>query len=175
MSSAVVVGDQIVTAYLHDASSRVRIYGLDGRPGPNAALPGLDSVTSISGGPKDTTAYYRFESFISPPKVVAAAIPQVGVLDMLRYHQFTIGGAWAKDYGRSDESPEMFRYLLSYSPVHNVRLGVTYPATLITTAERDDRVVPAHGLQPSRLVAVDLADRGTLVCIARAGADPWDR
>lgn len=78
------------------------------------------------------------------PDLVQVALPAVGVLDMLRYHTFTAGAGWAFDYGTAEESEEMFRYLLGYSPVHNVRPGVEYPATLITTADHDDRVVPAH-------------------------------
>lgn len=78
------------------------------------------------------------------PDLFKVAIPIVGVLDMLRYQNFTIGWAWAGDYGRSDESAEMFKYLLKYSPLHNVREGVSYPATLAITADHDDRVVPAH-------------------------------
>jgi len=69
------------------------------------------------------------------------------VLDMLRYHTFTAGAGWAYDYGRSDESPEMFEYLFGYSPLHNVQSGQRYPATLITTADHDDRVVPAHSFK----------------------------
>ena len=76
------------------------------------------------------------------PALFGAAIPAVGVLDMLRYHEFTIGWAWADDYGTSADSPEMFNYLKNYSPVHN--LNVRYPTTMITTADHDDRVVPAH-------------------------------
>lgn len=79
------------------------------------------------------------------PDLYRVAIPAVGVLDMLRYHQFTIGWAWATDYGRSDD-PELFDYLLSYSPVHHVSKE-KYPATLITTADHDDRVVPAHSFK----------------------------
>lgn len=78
------------------------------------------------------------------PDLFKVAIPIVGVLDMLRYQYFTIGWAWAADYGRSDESPEMFDYLLGYSPLHNIKEGVAYPATLAVTADHDDRVVPAH-------------------------------
>lgn len=78
------------------------------------------------------------------PELFRVAVPIVGVMDMLRYHRFTIGWAWASDYGRSDESEEMFQYLLSYSPLHNIKQGVDYPATLAITADHDDRVVPAH-------------------------------
>lgn len=78
------------------------------------------------------------------PELFKVALPAVGVLDMLRYHTFTSGEGWKYDYGTSAQSEEMFRYLLGYSPVHNVREGVHYPATLVTTADHDDRVVPAH-------------------------------
>ncbi len=75
------------------------------------------------------------------------ALPAVGVLDMLRYHTFTAGAGWGYDYGTADQSKEMFEYLLGYSPVHNVKEGVEYPATLITTGDHDDRVVPAHSFK----------------------------
>ena len=78
------------------------------------------------------------------PKIAKVALPAVGVLDMLRYHTFTAGAGWGYDYGTANDSPEMFEYLKSYSPVHNVREGVCYPATLVTTGDHDDRVVPAH-------------------------------
>ncbi|EQB4362765.1 prolyl oligopeptidase family serine peptidase [Vibrio parahaemolyticus] len=78
------------------------------------------------------------------PELFKVALPAVGVLDMLRYHTFTSGEGWKYDYGTSEQSEAMFRYLLGYSPVHNVKEDVQYPATLVTTADHDDRVVPAH-------------------------------
>jgi prolyl oligopeptidase len=81
------------------------------------------------------------------PDLMKVALPAVGVLDMLRYHKFTAGAGWAYDYGTADDDPEMFSYLLRYSPVHNVRQGTSYPATFITTADHDDRVVPAHSFK----------------------------
>jgi len=81
------------------------------------------------------------------PDLMKVALPAVGVLDMLRYHKFTSGAGWAFDYGTSEESEEMFEYLLSYSPVHNVRKNLEYPATLVTTGDHDDRVVPAHSFK----------------------------
>lgn len=81
------------------------------------------------------------------PDLMKVAIPQVGVLDMLRYHTFTAGAGWAYDYGTSEQSKEMFDYLKAYSPVHNVKAGTKYPATLVTTGDHDDRVVPAHSFK----------------------------
>ena len=81
------------------------------------------------------------------PDLMKVAIPQVGVLDMLRYHTFTAGAGWAYDYGTSEQSKEMFEYLKGYSPVHNVKEGTKYPATMVTTGDHDDRVVPAHSFK----------------------------
>lgn len=81
------------------------------------------------------------------PDLMKVALPAVGVLDMLRYHTFTAGAGWAYDYGTAEDSKEMFEYLKGYSPVHNVKAGVAYPATLITTGDHDDRVVPAHSFK----------------------------
>ncbi len=81
------------------------------------------------------------------PDLARVALPAVGVLDMLRYHTFTAGAGWAYDYGTSEESQEMFEYLHQYSPVHALKPGTDYPATMITTADHDDRVVPAHSFK----------------------------
>lgn len=80
------------------------------------------------------------------PTMCKVAFPAVGVLDMLRYHKFTAGAGWAYDYGTSEQSKEMFEYLLNYSPLHNLK-SAAYPATLVTTADHDDRVVPAHSFK----------------------------
>ena len=81
------------------------------------------------------------------PDLAKVALPQVGVMDMLRYHTFTAGAGWATDYGTAEDSPEMFEYLKKYSPLHALKEGVAYPATLVTTADHDDRVVPAHSFK----------------------------
>ena len=81
------------------------------------------------------------------PDLMKVALPAVGVMDMLRYHQFTAGAGWASDYGTADDSPEMFKYLRKYSPLHAIENGTAYPATLVTTADHDDRVVPAHSFK----------------------------
>jgi prolyl oligopeptidase len=80
------------------------------------------------------------------PKLCRVALPAVGVMDMLRYHRFTIGWNWAAEYGSSDDSTH-FRNLLGYSPLHNLKAGTRYPATMVTTADHDDRVVPAHSFK----------------------------
>ena len=89
------------------------------------------------------------------PELMKVALPAVGVLDMLRYHKFTSGAGWSYDYGTSEESKEMFDYLKGYSPVHNVKQETRYPATLITTGDHDDRVVPAHSFK----FAAELQDK----------------
>ncbi|WP_229330018.1 prolyl oligopeptidase family serine peptidase [Flavobacterium ammonificans] len=81
------------------------------------------------------------------PDLIKVALPAVGVMDMLRYHTFTAGAGWAYDYGTADDSKAMFEYIKGYSPVHNVKSGVKYPATMVTTGDHDDRVVPAHSFK----------------------------
>lgn len=81
------------------------------------------------------------------PELFGAAVPEVGVMDMLRYHRFTAGKHWVSEYGASDQSEADFKNIYAYSPLHNIRPGVTYPATLVTTADHDDRVVPAHSFK----------------------------
>ncbi|TSA80770.1 S9 family peptidase [Deinococcus detaillensis] len=104
------------------------------------------------------------------PELFAAAVPQVGVMDMLRYHLFTVGWSWASDYGRSDD-PQMFDVLRAYSPLHNLREGTRYPATLITTGDHDDRVVPAHSYKfAAELQRCQASEAPTLIRIqTRAG------
>ena len=100
------------------------------------------------------------------PDLIQVALPAVGVLDMLRYHTFTAGAGWAYDYGTSEQSKEMFDYLKAYSPVHNVKKGVAYPATLVTTGDHDDRVVPAHSFKfAAELQAKQSGDSPTLIRI----------
>lgn len=106
------------------------------------------------------------------PDLFKVAIPRVGVMDMMRYHLFTIGWNWASDYGRSDDSREMAEYLYSYSPLHNIKNdGTVYPAILITTADHDDRVVPAHSFKyAAQLQASDTGDAPKLIRIdSKAG------
>ena len=94
-------------------------------------------------------------TMVQRPDLMRVALPAVGVLDMLRYHTFTAGAGWAYDYGTAEDSKEMFDYLKGYSPVHNVKAGTLYPATLITTGDHDDRVVPAHSFK----FAAELQDK----------------
>ncbi len=99
------------------------------------------------------------------PELFRVGIPQVGVMDMLRFHKFTIGWNWIADYGSSDKADE-FKALYAYSPLHNIKPGVTYPATLITTADHDDRVVPAHSFKyAATLQALAKPDRPVLIRI----------
>ncbi len=114
------------------------------------------------------------------PDLFAVAIPQVGVMDMLRYHKFTIGRYWAVDYGTSEDSQEMFEYLRNYSPLHSIREGVQYPAVLVTTADHDDRVVPAHSFKyAAALQSSKIGDRPHLIRIesnaGHGGGKPLDK
>ncbi|MEP2651163.1 MAG: prolyl oligopeptidase family serine peptidase, partial [Paraglaciecola sp.] len=94
------------------------------------------------------------------------ALPAVGVMDMLRYHTFTAGAGWAYDYGTAEQSKEMFEYLKAYSPVHTITSGTEYPATLVTTADHDDRVVPAHSFKyAAMLQAHQIGSNPTLIRI----------
>jgi prolyl oligopeptidase len=98
------------------------------------------------------------------PDIAAVALPSVGVMDMLRFHLFTIGAAWVPDYG-SPEDPEMFDVLRAYSPLHNVVDGTSYPATLVLTGDHDDRVVPAHSFKFT--AALQHAQAGAAPVLAR--------
>jgi len=105
-------------------------------------------------------------SMTQRPDLFQVALPAVGVLDMLRYHTFTSGAGWAYDYGTSEDNQEMFEYLLGYSPLHNVKEGVEYPATLVTTGDHDDRVVPAHSFKfAAELQSKQAGDNPTLIRI----------
>ena len=100
------------------------------------------------------------------PELIRVALPVAGVLDMLRYHKFTAGAGWAYEYGTAEESPEMFSYLRNYSPVHNVKSATRYPATLITTSEHDNRVVPSHSYKfAAELQAKQSSDLPVLINI----------
>jgi len=99
------------------------------------------------------------------PELFKAVIQQAGVMDMLRFHKFTIGANWVADYGSSDNAAE-FKALYAYSPVHNIRAGTKYPATLITTADHDDRVVPGHSFKyAAALQAAQTGDNPILIRI----------
>ena len=104
------------------------------------------------------------------PDLFGAALPAVGVMDMLRFHKFTIGWGWTSDYGSPDD-PEEFPFLHAYSPLHNLKRGTRYPATLVTTSDHDDRVVPAHSFKfAAALQAAHVGDTPTLIRIeTRAG------
>lgn len=100
------------------------------------------------------------------PDLFKVCFPAVGVMDMLRYHTFTAGAGWAYDYGTAEDSKEMFEYLHGYSPVHNVKEGTCYPATMVTTADHDDRVVPAHSFKfAAALQAAQSCNKPTLIRI----------
>ena len=100
------------------------------------------------------------------PDLVKVALPAVGVLDMLRYHTFTAGAGWAYDYGTSEQNKEMFEYIKGYSPVHNVKASTKYPATMVTTGDHDDRVVPAHSFKfAAELQAKQAGDNPVLIRI----------
>jgi prolyl oligopeptidase len=112
------------------------------------------------------------------PDLFAVALPAVGVMDMLRYHRFTGGAAWATEYGSSDE-PAAFQYLRKYSPLHNIKPGTCYPATLVTTADHDDRVVPSHSFKfTATLQAAEGCDKPVLIRVetqASHGYRPTDK
>ncbi|MDG4945286.1 prolyl oligopeptidase family serine peptidase [Weeksellaceae bacterium KMM 9713] len=109
--------------------------------------------TAISGGSNGGLLVGAVQTM--RPDLFKVALPAVGVLDMLRYHTFTAGAGWAYDYGTAEDSKEMFEYIKSYSPVHNVKAGTCYPSTMVTTGDHDDRVVPAHSYK----FAAELQDK----------------
>ena len=107
-------------------------------------------------------------TMVQRPDLFKVALPAVGVLDMLRYHQFTAGAGWSFDYGTAEDSKEMFEYLYAYSPLHALKPDVHYPATLITTADHDDRVVPAHSFKfAAQLQVCQSGDEPVLIRIAK--------
>jgi prolyl oligopeptidase len=107
-------------------------------------------------------------SITQHPELVGAAVAEVGVMDMLRFERFTIGWGWTSDYGSVDD-PEQFRTLLAYSPLHNIRRGVGYPATLVTTGDHDDRVVPGHSFKFA--AALQAAQAGEAPIVIRIDTD----
>ena len=129
---------------------------------------GSPATTAIQGG--SNGGLLVAATMLQNPSLFAAAIPQVGVLDMLRFNKFTIGWAWESDYG-SPEKIDEFYNLLAYSPYHNIENGECYPPTLITTSERDDRVVPSHSYKfAARLQAFQGCEKPILIRIeGRAG------
>jgi len=107
-------------------------------------------------------------SITQHPELFGAAVAEVGVMDMLRFHRFTIGWGWTSDYGSADD-PEEFRTLLAYSPLHSIRPGVAYPATLVTTGDHDDRVVPGHSFKFA--AALQAAQAGEAPILVRIDTD----
>jgi prolyl oligopeptidase len=104
------------------------------------------------------------------PDLFAVALPAVGVMDMLRYHKFTGGAAWATEYGSSENAKD-FGYLYKYSPLHNVKAGTCYPATLVTTADHDDRVVPSHSFKfAATMQAAQRCDKPVLIRVETQGS-----
>ena len=158
-----------------DGKNPVYLYGYGGfnvslTPGfsPNRLVwldnGGIYAQTNLRGGSEYGEEWHE--------DLFKVAIPRVGVMDMMRYHLFTIGWNWASDYGTSADSPEMARYLLDYSPLHTIKNdGTAYPAVLVTTADHDDRVVPAHSFKyAATLQAADTGDAPKLIRIdSKAG------
>jgi prolyl oligopeptidase len=107
-------------------------------------------------------------SITQHPELYGAAIAEVGVMDMLRFHRFTIGWGWTSDYGSADD-PEQFGWLIAYSPLHNIRPGTRYPPTLVTTGDHDDRVVPGHSFKFA--AALQAAQAGDGPILARIDTD----
>jgi prolyl oligopeptidase len=103
------------------------------------------------------------------PDLFKVAFPAVGVLDMLRFHKFTVGKGWIPEYGCADNSLEEFNYLYAYSPYHNLKKGTSYPATMVMTADHDDRVVPAHSFKfAARLQEYHQGDHPVLIRIEKS-------
>jgi prolyl oligopeptidase len=107
-------------------------------------------------------------SITQHPELFGAAVAEVGVMDMLRFHRFTIGWGWTSDYGSADD-PQQFGWLRAYSPLHNIRPGTAYPPTLVTTGDHDDRVVPGHSFKFA--AALQAAQGGDGPVVARIDTD----